>query len=69
MHSENLQQSLSSVTAELTVGAVYSLRGILFIVRAGNDIVKADLMHTKRTTFPTETRIGIHLEELHNFAE
>ena len=43
MDSENLQQSLSSVMAELTVGAVYSLRGVLFIVRAGNDIVKAVL--------------------------
>ena len=42
MHSENLQQSLSSFMAELAVGAVYSLkglRGVLFIVQAGNDIV------------------------------
>ena len=53
MHSENLQQSLSSDMAELTVGAVYSLRGVLFIVRAGNDIVKADFMHTKNH-FPYE---------------
>ena len=64
MYSENLQQSLSSVTAELTVGPVYSLRGVLFIVRAGNDIVKADFMHTKRTTFPTEMKVGMHLEKL-----
>ena len=41
----------------------YILRGILFIVRVGNEINKADLMHTKRTTFPTEKKIGIHLEE------
>ena len=40
MHSENLQKSLVSVTAELTVGAVYSLRSLLFIVRVGSDIVK-----------------------------
>ena len=42
MHSENLQKSLVSVMAELTVGAVYSLRGLLFIVRAGNDIVRGE---------------------------
>ena len=49
MHSEHLQQSLFSVTAKLTVGAVNSLGSVLFIVRAGNDIVKADFMDTKRT--------------------
>ena len=26
-----------------------NLRGVLFIVRAGNDIIKTDLMHTNRT--------------------
>ena len=40
------------------------LRGVLFIVRAGSDIIKADFMHTKRTNFPTKMEIGIHLEEL-----
>ena len=40
------------------------LRGVLFIVRAGNDIIKEDLMHTKRTTFPTKMKTGIQLEEL-----
>ena len=40
------------------------LRGVLFIVRAGSDIIKADFMHTKRTNFPTKMKIGIHLEEL-----
>ena len=40
------------------------LRGVLFIVQAGNDIIKADFLHTKRTTLPTEMKIGIHLEEL-----
>ena len=40
------------------------LRGVLFNVQAGNDIIKADFIHTKRTTFPTEMKIGIHLEEL-----
>ena len=64
MDSENLQQSLLSVMAELIVGVVYSLRGVLFIVRAGNDIVKADFMHTRRTTFPTKMKIGIYREEL-----
>ena len=40
------------------------LRGVLFIVRAGSDIIKADFMHTKGTNFPTKMKIGIHLEEL-----
>ena len=40
------------------------LRGVLFIVRAGSDIIKTDFMHTKRTNFPTKMKIGIHLEEL-----
>ena len=40
------------------------LRGVLFIVRAGNDIIKADFMHTKRTNLLTKMKIGIHLEEL-----
>ena len=40
------------------------LRGVLFIVRAGNDIIKADFMHTRGTIFPSEMKIGIHLEEL-----
>ena len=41
-----------------------SLRDILFIVRAGSDIIKADFMHIKRTTFPTKMKTGILLEEL-----
>ena len=40
------------------------LRDILFIVRAGNDIIKADFMHTKRTNFLTKMKISIHLEGL-----
>ena len=36
----------------------------LFIVQAGSDIIKADLMHIKRTTFPTKMKTGILLEEL-----
>ena len=40
------------------------LRGVLFIVRAGGDIIKAEFMHTKRTNCLTEMKIGIHLEEL-----
>ena len=40
------------------------LRGVLFAARAGNDLIKADFMYTKRTTFPTKMKIGIHLEEL-----
>ena len=43
---------------------VFKLRGVLFIVRAGSDIIKVDFMHTKRTTFPTKMKIGIHLEKL-----
>ena len=42
---------------------MYLSRGILFVVRAGSDIIKADFMHTKRTTFSTEMKSGIHLEE------
>ena len=41
-----------------------NLRDVLFIVRAGNDIIEVDFMHTKRTTFPTKMKIGRHLEEL-----
>ena len=37
------------------------LRGV---VRAGSNIIKADFMHTKRTTLPTKIEIDIHLEEL-----
>ena len=40
------------------------LRGALFIVRARNNIIKADFVHNKKTTFPTKTKIGIHLDEL-----
>ena len=39
-----------------------SIKGVLFIVRAGNDIIKADFVHTKRTTPSTKMKIGIHLE-------
>ena len=41
-----------------------NLRDVLFIVRAGSDIIKADFMHIKRTTFPTKMKTGILLEEL-----
>ena len=40
------------------------LRGILFIVSAGNDIIKADFMPFKRTNFPTKMKIGVHLKEI-----
>ena len=40
------------------------LRDVLFIVREGSDIIKADFMHIKRTTFPTKMKTGILLEEL-----
>ena len=40
------------------------LRDVLFIVRAGSDIITADFMHIKRTTFPTKMKTGILLEEL-----
>ena len=39
------------------------LRGVLYIVQAGNDIIKEDFVHTKRTIFPTEMKIGIYFEE------
>ena len=39
------------------------LRRVLFIVRTGGDIIKAEFMHTKRTNCLTEMKIGIHLEE------
>ena len=44
--------------------SVRELRDVLFIVRAGSDIIKADFMHIKRTTFPTKMKTGILLEEL-----
>ena len=34
------------------------------LVRAGNNVIKAAFMHTKRTTFPTKMKIGIHVKEL-----
>ena len=40
------------------------LRGVLFIVRAGGNIIKAEFMHTKTTNCLTKLKIGIHLEEL-----
>ena len=40
------------------------LRGVLFIVRAGGDINKAEFMHTKRTNCLTKMKIGIHLVKL-----
>ena len=40
------------------------LRDVLFIVRAGSDIIKADFMHIKRTTFPTKMKTGMLLGEL-----
>ena len=39
-------------------------RRVLFIVRAGGDIIKSKFMHTKRTNYLTKMKIGIHLEEL-----
>ena len=40
------------------------LRGVLFIVRAGGDIIKAEFMHAKRTNCLTKMKIGIDLEKL-----
>ena len=40
------------------------LRGVLFIVRAGGDIYKAEFMHTKRTNCLTKMKIGINLVKL-----
>ena len=40
------------------------LRGMLFIVWAGNDIINADFVPSKITIFPTKIKSGIHLEEL-----
>ena len=37
---------------------------VFIIVQAGNDIIKVDIVDTKRTTLPTKMKIGIHLEEL-----
>ena len=38
------------------------LRSVLFIVRAGTNIIRADFMHTERSTFHTKMKIGIHLQ-------
>ena len=45
-------------------GQISLFRGVLIIVRARNNIIKADFMHTKRTAFPSKMKIGIHLGEL-----
>ena len=45
------------------------LRRILFIVWAGNDTIKADFVPSKGTTFPTEMKNCMHLEELKWFKE
>ena len=47
-----------------TTSCANDLRGVLFIVRAGDDIIKAEFIHTKRTNCLTKMKIGIHLEEL-----
>ena len=52
------------VSTNKTVSQLGDLRGVLFIVRAGNDIIKTDSLQTKRTNFLTDMKIGIHLEEL-----
>ena len=49
---------------EVQLIAKEQIKRCLFIVRAGNDIIKADFMHSKRSNVLTETKIGIHLEEL-----
>ena len=36
--------------------------GVLFIVRAGNDIIKADFMHTKKTTFLLKWKLAYILK-------
>ena len=55
----------SSELLQLTELTLYRvLRGVLFIVRAGGDIIKAEFMHTKRTNCLTKMKIGIHPEEL-----
>ena len=48
---------------------INKLKGVLFIVRAGSDIIEADFMHTKRTNFPTKMKIGKRLEELKQCTE
>ena len=40
------------------------LRGILFIVWEGFYIIKAVFVPSKTTTFATEMKNGIHIEEL-----
>ena len=42
----------------------FKVKRCFIIVRAGNDIIKADFVHTKRTSLPTKMKIGIRLEEL-----
>ena len=48
----------------MLLGNGEDLRGVLFIVRAGNDIIKSHFIHAKRTSFPAKIIIGIHVEEL-----
>ena len=59
MHHLDKLGSYQALAFELFSWTWFSryLGGVLFIVQAGNDIIKADFTHTKRTTFPTEMKI------------
>ena len=64
--TSNKRKQLQSTFLRKKNRIVYGdyLGDVLFIVRAGSDIIKADFMHIKRTTFPTKMKTGILLEEL-----
>ena len=61
---ETLNRASLSIQERSIVCLKEELRDVLFIVRAGSDIIKADFMHIKRTTFPTKMKTGILPEEL-----
>ena len=45
------------------------LREVLFVVRAGSDIIKPDSTQNKRSTFSTKAKIGIKVESFKKFPE
>ena len=56
-----------SITEQSTPS--YVLREVLFVARAGSDIIKPVSAQNKRTTVSTKTRIGIKLENLEKCPE
>ena len=59
-----MNYTIPRLSSTYALATIKRLRGVLFIVRAGGDIIKEEFMYTKRTNCLTKMKIGIHLEEL-----